>query len=63
VTLARHFVHLLRSRDPLSENVRRGKLGVAAVGALGAAKELFERLVRTPGAARSPAHERRDRSH
>jgi squalene synthase HpnC len=63
VTLARHFVHLLRTRDPLSENVRRGKLGVAAVGALGAAKELFERLVRTPGAARSSAHERRDRPH
>ena len=63
VTLARHFVHLLRTRDPLSENVRRGKLGVAAVGALGAAKELFERLVRTPGAARSPAHERRDHPH
>ena len=32
VTLARHFVQLLRSRDPLSENVRLGKLGVAAVG-------------------------------
>jgi len=63
VTLARHFVHLLRTRDPLSENVRRGKLGVAAVGALGAAKELFERLVRTPGAARSSAHERRDHPH
>jgi len=63
VTLARHFVHLLRTRDPLSENVRRGKFGVAAVGALGAAKELFERLVRTPGATRSPAHERRDHSH
>jgi squalene synthase HpnC len=63
VMLARHFVHLLRTRDPLSENVRRGKLGVATVGALGAAKELFERLIRTAGAARSPAHERRDRPH
>ena len=63
VTLARHFVRLLRTRDPLSENVRRGKLGVAAVGALGAAKELFERLIRTPGAARSSAHERRNHPH
>ena len=44
VTLARHFVQLLRSRDPLSENVRLGKLGVAAFGALGAAKGLFGRL-------------------
>src|SRR4029079_14623538 len=43
VTLARHFVHLLRTRDPLSENVRLGKLGVAAYGALGAAKGLFGR--------------------
>ena len=63
VTLARRFVHLLRHRDPLSENVRLGKLGVAAVGALGAAKELFERLVRTPRASRSPANERPDRPH
>ncbi len=44
VTLARHFVQLLRTRDPLSENVRLGKLGVAAFGALGAAKGLFGRL-------------------
>ena len=64
VTLARHFVRLLRTRDPLSENVRLGKLGVAAVGALGAAKGLFDRLVRAPGAvSRSPADERRDRAN
>ena len=62
VTLARHFVQLLRTRDPLSENVRLGKLGVAAFGVLGAAKELFERLLRAPGAAsKSTADERRDR--
>jgi len=60
VTLARHFVQLLRSRDPLSENVRLGKFGVAAFGALGAAKGLFGRLGRAPGAVpRSPADERR----
>ena len=60
VTLARHFVHLLRTRDPLSENVRLGKLGVAAFGALGAAKGLFGRLGRTPGAViGSPGDERR----
>jgi squalene synthase HpnC len=64
VTLARHFVRLLRTRDPLSENVRLGKFGVAAVGALGAAKGLFDRLVRAPGAASgSPADERRHRPH
>jgi hydroxysqualene synthase len=60
VTLARHFVQLLRTRDLLSENVRLGKFGVAAFGALGAAKGLFGRLGRTPGAVtRSPADERR----
>ena len=60
VTLARHFVKLLREKDPLSENVRLGKLGVAAFGALGVAKGLFGRLVGTPGAvSRSPADERR----
>ena len=64
VTLARHFVQLLRTRDPLSENVRLGKFGVAAFGALGAAKGLFGRsfgrLGRAPGAVtRSPADERR----
>jgi squalene synthase HpnC len=60
VTLARHFVRLLRERDPLSENVRLGKFGVATVGLLGAAKGLFGRLGRAPGAvSRSPADERR----
>jgi squalene synthase HpnC len=65
VTLARHFVHLLRTRDPLSENVRLGKFGVAAFGAFGAAKELFGRTLfgrsgRKPGAVSgSPADERR----
>jgi hypothetical protein len=64
VTLARHFVQLLRTRDPLSENVRLGKFGVVAFGALGAAKGLFGRsfgrLGRAPGAVtRSPADERR----
>jgi squalene synthase HpnC len=59
VTLARHFIRLLRERDPLSERVRMGKMGVAAWGALGAAKGLFERLVRTPGTfSRSQADER-----
>ena len=60
VTLARHFVKLLRERDPLSENVCLGKFGVAAFGALGVAKGLFGRLVGSPGAvSRSPADERR----
>jgi len=59
VNLARHFVQLLRTRDPLSENVRLGKLGVATFGALGAAKEFFGRLARPPGAVtRSAADER-----
>jgi hydroxysqualene synthase len=44
VTLARHFVRLLRTRDPLSENVRLGKLAVAGVGLCGVAKGLFGRL-------------------
>jgi squalene synthase HpnC len=62
VTLARHFVRLLRTRDPLSENVRLGKLGVAGVGLLGAAREIIGRLARSPGAvSRSPADERRHR--
>ena len=39
VTLARHFVRLLRTRDPLSENVRLGKLGVAGVGLSGSPKD------------------------
>ena len=39
--LARHFVGLLRTRDPLSERVHLGKLGVAGVGLLGVAKGLL----------------------
>jgi squalene synthase HpnC len=63
VTLARRFVRLLRDRDPLSENVRLGKLGVATVGSLGAAKGLFDRLVRTQGTIDRPsADERRGRT-
>jgi len=53
-------MHLLRTRDPLSENVRLGKFGVAAFGLLGVAKGLFGRLGRTPGAVSgSPGDERR----
>jgi squalene synthase HpnC len=64
VTLARHFVRLLRNRDPLSERVRLGKFGVAAVGALGATKGLFDRLAGTPGTvSRLPADERRRRAN
>jgi len=60
VTLARRFVRLLRERDPLCDNVRLGKFGVAAVGALGAAKGLFGLFSRAPVATnRSPADERR----
>jgi squalene synthase HpnC len=60
VTLARHFIKLLRDRDPLSERVRMGKMGVAAIGLLGAAKGLFDRLIRTPEpTSRSHADERR----
>lgn len=62
VTLARHFTRLLRERDPLSERVRMGKMGVAAIGLLGAAKGLFDRMVRTPGTFnKSHADERRHR--
>jgi hydroxysqualene synthase len=64
ITLARHFVRLLRNRDPLSEAVRLGKLGVAIVGGLGAAKGLFNRLAHTPGAvSKLPADERRHRAN
>ena len=64
VTLARHFVQLLQTRDPLSDNVRLGKFGVAAVGALGVAKGLFRRLAPGSGAvSRSPSDERRHRPH
>ena len=54
VTLARHFVRLLRTRDPLSENVRLGKFGVAGVGLLGAAKGLLNRIV-SGHSAQAPA--------
>jgi squalene synthase HpnC len=60
VTLARHFIRLLRERDPLSERVRMGKMGVAAIGACGAVKGLFGRLIHTPDAiSTSQADERR----
>ena len=59
VNLARHFVRRLRERDPLSENVRLGKWGVAGVGLIGAVKGLVGRLGRSPGAThRSSANER-----
>jgi len=63
VTLARHFLQLLQNRDPLSERVRLGKYGVAAVGALGVVKGLFGRLARAPGSiSRLTADERRRRT-
>jgi len=63
VTLARHFLQLLQNRDPLSERVRLGKYGVAAVGALGVVKGLFDRLARAPGSiSRLTADERRRRT-
>ena len=63
VTLARHFIRMLRNRDPLSETVRLGKFGIAAVGVRGAARGLFDRLAGAAGAvSRSSADERRHRS-
>jgi hydroxysqualene synthase len=64
VTLARHFVGLLRTRDPLSENVRLGKLAVAGVGLCGVARGLFGRLFAgrpavPDGVNRTPTDERR----
>jgi hypothetical protein len=47
-------VGLLRSRDPLSENVRLGKLGVAGVGLMGVAKGLVSRIV-SGSSAQAPA--------
>jgi squalene synthase HpnC len=62
VTLARHFIQLLQERDPLRERVRLGKLGVAAVGILGAARGLFNRMIRSPvNVSNSQADERRQR--
>jgi hydroxysqualene synthase len=64
VTLARHFLQLLQNRDPLSGRVRLGKFGVAAFGALGAAKGLFGRLAGSAGAvSRMPANERHRHSN
>ena len=60
VNLARHFVRLLREKDPLGENVRLGKMGVAGFGLLGVVKGLFGRLARVPGGgSNSIADERR----
>ena len=54
------FRALLRSRDPLSERVHLGKPGVAAFGALGAAKDCSDASAARPApSARSPADERR----
>jgi len=63
VALARHFVQLLRTRDPLSENVRLGKAGVAAVGLLGAAKAFCSRLVGAPGISTRLSADERRRPH
>jgi squalene synthase HpnC len=63
VALARHFVQLLRTRDPLSENVRLGKAGVAAVGLFGVVKGLFGRLAGSPGAVSKLSADERRRSH
>ena len=69
VTLARHFVRLLRTRDPLPENVRLGKLGVAGVGLAGVAKGLFHRMLSGQPASApaaitpSSADERRQHTH
>jgi hypothetical protein len=63
VHLARHFVRLLRTRDPLSENVRLGKFGVAGIGLVGAVKGMFGRLASAPGAINAtPADDRRHHS-
>lgn len=63
VTLARYFLGLLRRRDPLSERVRLGKFGVAAVGALGAVKGLLQRATGTAAASRTQADARRHHPH
>lgn len=55
---ARHHVALLKTRDPLSEKVGLGKLGVALFGLGGAVRSLFDR--RPPSVVSgSPADERR----
>jgi squalene synthase HpnC len=63
VNLARHFVRLLREKDPLSENVRLGKMGVAGVGLLGVVKGIFGRLARAPGGGSSSIADERRHPH
>jgi squalene synthase HpnC len=63
VNLARHFVRLLREKDPLSENVRLGKMGVAGFGLLGVVKGLFGRLARAPGGGNNPIADERRHPH
>ena len=63
VNLARHFVRLLREKDPLSENVRLGKMGVAGFGLLGVVKGLFGRLARPPGGGNSSVADERRHPH
>ena len=46
-TLAQHLVGLLQVRDPLSERVHLGKIGVAALGLRGITSGLLRRLFRT----------------
>ena len=61
-TLARHFVALLQVRDPLSERVHLGKIGVAALGTLGITRGLLGRLFRNEIANRSRSPTREQRS-
>jgi hydroxysqualene synthase len=63
VHLARHFVGLLRTRDPLSGNVRLGKMGVAGIGLLGAVKGMFGRLMGAPGAVNGSTVDERRRTN
>jgi squalene synthase HpnC len=53
-TLARHLVGLLQVRDPLSERVHLGKIGVAALGLLGITKGLLGRPFRTRSTHHAP---------
>jgi hypothetical protein len=63
VNLARHFVRLLREKDPLSENVRLGKMGVAGFGLMGAVKGLFGRVARAPNGGSKPIADERRNTH
>ena len=63
VHLARHFVGLLRTRDPLSGNVRLGKMGVAGIGLLGAVKGMFGRMMSAPGAVNGSTVDERRRTN